>query len=90
MDNIIPNHKLLSRTELDSKKRPTPFNEKSRPCVKKPYQVKCTIAKKKQTNPLLEDENHNKVTFKRQDFYSANVFRNLKAAFNSVRAIISK
>ena len=47
------------------------------------------FGKKKQTNPLLEDKNHNKITFKRWDFYSANVFRNLKAAFNSVRAIIS-
>ena len=46
--------------------------------------------KKTQTNPLFEDENHNKITFTRQDFYSANVFKNLKAAFNSVRAIISK
>ena len=45
---------------------------------------------KKQTNPLFEDEKHNKITFKRQDFCSANVFRNLRVAFNSVRAIISK
>ena len=45
---------------------------------------------KTQTNPLFEDENHNKIAFKCQDFYSANVFKNLKAAFNSVRAIISK
>ena len=94
MDNIIPIHKLLSRTELDTKKRQTPFSEKSRPCVKKTYYAKCTSAKKKQkykhTNPLSEDEIHNKITFKRRDFYSANVFRNLKAAFNSVRAIISK
>ena len=48
------------------------------------------MQKKKQTNPLFDDENHNKIAFKRQDFYSASVFRNLKAAFNSVRAIISK
>ena len=47
------------------------------------------LRKKKQTNPLFEDENHNKVTSKRRDFYSANIFRNLKAAFNSDRAIIS-
>ena len=41
---------------------------------------------KKQTNPLFEDEKHNKITFKRQDFRSANVFTNLKVAFNSVGA----
>ena len=41
--------------------------------------------KQKQTNLLFEDENHNKITFKRRDFYFANVFRNLKTAFNSVR-----
>ena len=29
---------------------------------------------KKQTNPLFEDEKHNKITFKRQDF----CFLNLK------------
>ena len=92
MDNIIPNHKRLSRTELDTKKRPTPFSKKSRPCAKKPTKPNALLQKKKkkQTNPLFEDKNHNKVTFKRLDFYSANVFRNLKAAFNSVRAIISK
>ena len=35
MDNIIPNHKLLSRTELDTKTRQTPFSENSRHCEKK-------------------------------------------------------
>ena len=35
MDNIIPNHKLLSKTELDTEKRQTPFSVKSRRCVKK-------------------------------------------------------
>ena len=48
------------------------------------------FSKKKQTNLLFKDENHYKITFKRRDFYSANVFGNLKAAFNSFRAIISK
>ena len=57
-------------------------------CVKKkPTKTNTVLQKKKQTNPLFEDKNPNKITFKRQDFYSANVFRNLKAAFNSVRAI---
>ena len=46
--------------------------------------------KKKQTNLLFEDERHNKITFKRQDFYSATVFRNLKTAFNSVGTIFFK
>ena len=46
--------------------------------------------KKKQTNPPFEEESHNKIIIKRQDFYSATVFRNLKQAFNSVEAIISK
>ena len=39
---------------------------------------------------MFEDEKHSEITFKRQDFYSANGFRNLKVAFNSVRAIISQ
>ena len=39
---------------------------------------------------MFEDEKYNQITLKRQDFYSANEFRNLKVAFNSVRAIISK
>ena len=46
--------------------------------------------KRKLTNPLFEDENHNKITFKRRDFYSANVLRNLEGTFTCVRAIISK
>ena len=46
--------------------------------------------KKKPTNPLFENQNDNKITFKRQDFYFAKVLRNLKAAFNSARVIISK
>ena len=90
MDNITPNHKLLSRTLLDTKKRQTSFSEKSRPCIKKPTKPNALFPLKKQTNPLFEDEKHNKITLKRQDFYSVNVFRNLKVAFNSVRAIISK
>ena len=91
MDNIIPYHKLLSRTLLDTKKRRTSFSEKSRPCIKKKtYQPNALFPLKKQTNPLFEDEKHNKITLKRQDFYSANIFRNLKVAFNSVRAIIFK
>ena len=32
-DNITPDHKLLSRTELDTIKKQTPFCEKSCPCV---------------------------------------------------------
>ena len=64
MDNIIPNHKLQSRTELDTKKRLTPFREKSCPCVKKPTKPNALL-KKKQTNPLFQDKNHNKITFKR-------------------------
>ena len=36
MDNIIPNHKLL-RTELDTKKRQTPFSEKKLSMCKKKY-----------------------------------------------------
>ena len=92
MDNTIPNHKLLSRTELDTKTRQTPFSEKSRPWVKKTYYSKpnALLQKKEQTNPLFEDENRNKITFKSRDFYSANVLRNLKLAFTSVWAIISK
>ena len=90
MDNIIPNHKLLRGTELDTSKRQTPFSEKSCPSVKKPTKPNALLQKKKQTNPLFEDKNHNKITFKRRGLYSANVFRNLKAVFNSVRAIISK
>ena len=91
MDNIIPNHKLLSKTELDTKKRQTPFSEKSHPCVKKPTKPNALLQKKKkQTNLLFEDENHDKISFKRRDFYSANVFRTLKAAFNSIIAMISK
>ena len=50
MDNIIPNHKLLSRTELDTKKRQMPFSEKSRPCVKKPTTPNALLQKKKQKN----------------------------------------
>ena len=38
----------------------------------------------KKKNPLFEDENQHKITFKRRDFCSANVFRNLKPAFISV------
>ena len=90
MEIIIPNYKLLSRTELDTAKRQTPFSEKSHPSVKKPTKPNSLLQKKKQTYPLFEVENHDKITFKRPDFYSANVFRNLKAAFNSARAIISK
>ena len=48
------------------------------------------FCQKNQTNPLFEDESHNKIAFKRRDFSSATVFQNLKTAFNSVRAIISK
>ena len=62
MDNIIPNNKLLSRTELDTKTRQTPFSEKSHPWAKKPTKPNALLEKKKQTNPLLEDENHNKIT----------------------------
>ena len=91
MDNILPNHRLLGRTELDSKKRQMPFSEKSRFCVKKNLLSQMHFCKKKtQTNPLFEDKNHSKITFKRQDFYAANIFRILKETFNSVRAIISK
>ena len=69
MDNIIPNHKLLSRTELETKKRQAPFSEKSRTCVKNLLsQMHFKKKTKKQTNPLFEDENHNKITFKRRDF----------------------
>ena len=89
MDNTIPNHKLLSRTELDTKMRQKPFSENNRPCVKKPTKPNALLQKRKQTYPLFEDENHNKITFKRRDFYSANVLTNLKAAFTSVRGIIS-
>ena len=46
MDNI-PNHKLLRRTELDTKKRQTLFSEKSRPCVKKLTKPNTPFAKKK-------------------------------------------
>ena len=91
MDNIIPNHKLLSRTELDTEKRQTPFRKKVVLVYKNlPSQMHFRKKKKQQTNSLFEDKNHNKIAFKRRDFYSANVFRNLKAAFNSVRAIILK
>ena len=89
LDTIIPNHKLLNGTDVDTKKRQTPFNEKSRPSVKKNLPSQMHFCKKKQTNPLFQDENHYKITFKCRDFYSANAFRNLKAAFDSVRAIIS-
>ena len=40
--------------------------------------------KKKQTNLLFEGKKYNKVTFNHRDFYSANVFRNLKTATNSI------
>ena len=89
MDNIILNHTLLRGTELDTTKRQTPFSEKSCPCVKTPTKPNALLQKKKQTNPLFEDKNHNKITFKLRDFCSANVFRNLKAVFNSFKAIIS-
>ena len=46
MDNIIPNHTLLSQTELDTKKRQTLFSEKSRPCVKKPTRPNALLQKK--------------------------------------------
>ena len=46
--------------------------------------------KTNETNPLFEDKSHNKITFKRRDFYSANVLRNLKRAFDSAQGIISK
>ena len=63
--------------------------KKSRVCIKNPTKPKALLQKtKKQTNSLFEDENPQKITFKRQDFYCANIFRNLKAAFNSNRAIV--
>ena len=65
MNNIIPNHKLLSRTEVDTKKGQTPFSEKSHPCVKKPTKPNALLQTKQQTNPLFTDENHDKITFKR-------------------------
>ena len=40
--------------------------------------------KKKKTSPQFEDESHNKITFKPRDFYSANVFKNVKTTFNNV------
>ena len=52
MDGIIPNHKLLCRTELDTKKKLTPFSEKSRPSVKKTYPAKRTLQKSKQIRCL--------------------------------------
>ena len=75
--------------ELNTKKRLTSFSEQSNPCVKKQILSQMQFTKK-QTNQLFEDENHNKITFKRRDFYSAHVIRNLKTGFGSVRAIISK
>ena len=48
------------------------------------------FSKTKHTNPLFEDENDNKITLKRQDFYSATTLRNLKTAFKSVGGIITK
>ena len=46
-----------------------PFSEKSRPRVKKTTKPKALLQKKKQTNPLFEDESCYKITFKRRDFY---------------------
>ena len=46
MDKIIPNHKVLSRTELDTKKRQMPLSEKSRPWVKKPPEPNALLQKK--------------------------------------------
>ena len=51
MDNILPNHKLLSRTELDNKKRRTPLVKKSSLCKKKHTKPNALLQKKKQTNP---------------------------------------
>ena len=44
------------------------------------------FGKKKETNLLFKHENHNKITFKRRDFYFANVFRNFKF-FYAIEAI---
>ena len=47
------------------------------------------FCKKKQTNPLFEDETRNKITCKR--FFNLQTYsRNLRTAFNSDGAIISK
>ena len=50
MDNIAPNHKVLSRTELDTKKRLTPFRKKSCPCVKKNLLSLMHFCKQKKAN----------------------------------------
>ena len=68
---IIPENKLLGRTELDTKKRQTTIRWKKSPFFKKTLLSQIHICKKKnnkQTNPLLEDESHYKITFKHQDF----------------------
>ena len=46
--------------------------------VKKQLSSQIQFCKKKIHKPMFEDENHNKITFKHQDFYSANVFKNFK------------
>ena len=46
------------------------------------------FCRKKANNSLFKNESQSKITFKRQDFYSATAFRNLKTAFNSIGAII--
>ena len=46
MDDIIPNHQLLSRTKHDTKTRKTPCSEKS-PCTKKNLQSQTHFFKTK-------------------------------------------
>ena len=49
MDNIIPNHKLLSRTLLDTKKRQTSFSEKVLPNI-------CSKAQDTQFKVFISEE----------------------------------
>ena len=65
------------------------FSEKSRHCLNK-VQSQMHFYKNKQTNSPFGDQSHHKIIIKRRDFYSATLFKNLKRAFNSVEAIISK
>ena len=46
MDKIIPDQKLLSRTERDTKERQTPLSEKTRSCLKKTTKPKTRLQKK--------------------------------------------
>ena len=89
---IIPENKLLSRTELDTKKRQTVIGHlvKKVALVKKKTTKPNALLQKKANNPLFEDESFNKITFNCRDFYFATIYRNLKTAFDKVRVIISK